>query len=58
VAMVLPSGETMPKPVTTTLRLDKRGPPEKVCGMFEAGTAIRGGPAGGAAQAWLRRSET
>ena len=26
-ATVLPTGETMPKPVTTTLRLDKLSPP-------------------------------
>ena len=54
VATVLPSGETMPKPVTTTLRLDKL-PPEDSLERFGR-TAVRGGPAPGAAQAWVRRS--
>src|SRR4051812_40618040 len=44
-ATVLPSGDTMPKPVTTTLRLDKLSPLLKVNDVdLKPGSTFHGGP--------------
>jgi hypothetical protein len=50
---VLPSGHTMPSPVTTTLRLVKLRPPGSA--WHYTASALRG-DAGSGGQAWLRRS--